>query len=875
MKKEELDIRLELLESIFNGGVIPSCNPTLGGRPRCALGQVITGHWKPKCVQIEGRSLDGLYSGHLYDNKENKYEIFIVTDAPGRNEDVAGIPVAGDALYLLKDICNRADLKLSDIFVTSIVRCRPPKNRQPSTKEIKSCLIHLYNDFEKYKPKIVILAGRTALSLFNIREGGITKVRGKLFEKSLPYWTDGPIFKVIPTFNPGALLRRDDNKLKARVVDDFKIAKSLLENKEPKVEVYRPIFKPCLTVSDVENCVNIILKNGSFGFDTESPDLRFRSSPMMITQLSCGKGQTWIIPFYRYDPNSIDEFKLKAQFNNEEREQIKILLKSIFENDGIIKYGHHQKYDANVLKRWLDINIKGDVHDTQVLHHLLDCYPPHDLKYLADIEFSTGNYGAPVEAVVGKGKDLNKTWDNVPDEILWPYSATDAEVTYRLGELYLNQVRAKPNLWKLYEEESYPASKCFEIAEWTGNKIDVNNLKDIEVYYKQKLSESLSSCVLLTGASDFNPYSPVKVKDALIKRGLAKEIEAPLTASKYSASKEILLKLDDELAELVLKCRKYGKRLSTYIDRIKADLQSDGRVRYGFNLSGTVSGRQSCRVYHQMPKLSDERDSDIALRSLICEEDNFDLVFSDFSQIELRIFAYLTGDQMLIKALENNDDIHSATAADAIGIPIQEVSDFNRSLGKMLNFGGIFGSKGSKIADGKFENPITNKIEVVGEDRAKKFIENFTAAHPKIKEFMQEVPEEALAMNCIVRSIFGRQRRLPDLTSRHLGIREAAEREAVNFKIQSTASSICTRTIIEVQKVLDHYKIGLDKIRFLITVHDSIIYGVRKDYRPWFIQVLKTIAERPIKEIKNKSFPINIGYGRTWADAEKNSKMSE
>lgn len=1245
MRKEELAIRLELFESIFNGGKIPDCNPALGGTPRCALGQVITGHWKPKCVQINGRSLEELESGtytsvYKINNSIPKYKIFIITDAPGRNEDATGLAIAGDSFQLLKEICKKAGLPFDQVFITNVTRCRPPKNRQPSAKEIKACLVHLYHDIDKHKPEIIILAGRTALSVFNIREGGINKVRGKLFEKPLPYWPDGPVFKIIPTLNPGAVLRRDDRKLQNRVTDDFRIAKALLDNKEPKIELYKPIYKPCLTVQDVKDAVETILNHGSFAFDTESPDLKIKSSPMMITQLSIGKDKTWIIPFYRHDPNSVDEFKLRSQFTNEEREEIKFQLKRIFENEGIIKFGHHIKYDNNVIKRWLDIHIKGDFHDTQVLHHLLDCYPPHDLKYLADMEFATGNYAAEVEAVVGKGKDLNKTWDNVPDEILWPYSATDAEVSYRLGELYLNQVRDKANLWKLYQEESFPAIKAFEDAEWEGVKVEVSNLNKLEVYYREQLEKSESAAVTLTGVPDFNPHSPEKVKNALIARGLAKEIEAPLTASKYSANKEVLLKLDDELAELVLKCRKYRKRLSTYVERVLTDIHNDGRVRYTFNLSGTVSGRQSCRVYHQMPKLSDEKGTEVYLRSIFCEDDEYDIVFSDFSQIELRIFAYLTGDEQLIKALENNEDIHAGTAGDAIGIPIQEVSDFNRSLGKCidpstivivnntpicirellskevgidtftdiinksvytyldrtaniksiynggvkptkiistnkgfikcsnehrfqlangnlvkaeelkigdylyedrpkidfqiekypelqyihrnekvpntfiktdnnlayicgliigdgsinyhnvtishgdinkkdaygfsykewqdclytslvqsgfspfkkseklylgsrqvvnyfeslgitkwkdknnackifeipnwiiksgregflhflgglidtdgyvnkngnidltsksavlmgqisalssiyrlnfttqrelnkqynkpyytilftkessvilkpyirnigkknrlsnpikkiktkpmkvlfiedsgldncidlsidsidhlywtnniithnsLNFGGLYGSKGSKIADCKFENPKTGKIEVVGEERAKRFIENFTLAHPKIKEFMQEVPDEALAMNCVVRSCFGRQRRIPDLTSRHLGIREAAEREAVNFKVQSPATSICTRTIVEVKKVLDYYNIGSDKVRFLITVHDSLLYGVRKDHTEWFKKVLKQIAERPIKEIKNKTFPINIGHGRTWADAELASKDS-
>ena len=861
-----------LLENL--GNCFISCDQSLGGFPRCKLG-MSNGYWTPKRIQIHGAPALQVSQGYREGAKEGiGYKIFVIGEAPGKSEDSIGLPFIGDDGKLLIELLEAAEVPLSDVYLTSATRCRPPKNRPPSGPEIKACLTHLYYEIKKHTPEIIVLAGRIPLSIFNIRKGGIASVRGEVLEKKLPYWEDGPTFKIVPTYHPRFLLRRQDKKLNSRVISDLKLVRNLYYGKEAKVELYQVKYKVCYTAKDVAEMVEKVKEKGSFAWDTESPNLKFHISPMMTLQISIGKDQNWIIPFYRYDPDAKDEFQLRKHFTNQD-ELIYVIdrLKIIFENVDIVKYGHNCKYDMNVIKRWLGLDTLGTVHDTALLHHLLDCYPPHGLKYLADIEFQIGNYASAIQPYIGSDEDNSESrWDRIPEDLLWPYGATDAEVTYKLGELYLYKVQANAKLWKLYCEESIPSIKSFQISEWHGTKVNKENIEYAKTYYIDRLQRAENECYNLTHPS-FNPNSNVQVKEELIKRGFINEITAPTKSSGFCTDKNTLLSIDDPLAKAILKVRKYRKRLSTYVDRILEDTDVDGRVRYSFNLTGTVGGRQSCRVYHQMPKLTDEKEAGTTLRAIFCEEDDFDIVAGDFSQIEMRIFAYLTGEQELIYMLENNQDIHLATAAAALEIDEKLVSKLNRdNVGKPLNFGIIYGSKGFKIAGVNFENPHTGKIEIVGVERAQIFLQKYKMRYKKIKEFLEFVPEESLANGCVVKSVFGRCRYLPDLTSNNQALREAAEREATNFKIQSTAASINTRTIILIQQVLDKYKIGPDKVRFLITVHDANIWGVQKKLVPWFKEVFRTVAQRPIPEIQGKSFPISIGVGPTWADAEINSK---
>lgn len=864
-----------LLEPAF-GEKHKNCDPRLG-TPLCGLG-LLQGDLRPKSIQIRGASAEEVRRGYRKeDGFDNQYGIFIVGEAPGRNEDHHGIPFVGESGQLLGEIIEKSGLPALDTFVTNVVRCRPPKNRTPGAGEIKACLTHLYFEIRRFKPKVLILAGRVPCKVFALdREGALTHVRGKVYERKLPLWPDGPTFQVIPTFHPAYILyKAHDEKLKSRVINDFELARDVFYGRQAAEPVYRAEFKVCLTVQDVSEMCREIRTAGRVALDTESPDLRWRTSPMMTAQFSTGKGKNWVVPRTRHAPDAHEyEFHLTSSFRPEEWSEICRHLSDTFADPKLEVYAHNAKYDMNVLERWCGVRIAGPVHDTACLHHLLNESPPHDLEYLADVEFAVGDYSAHVRAIVGKGKTLRKTYDNIPDDILWKYGATDAECCFRLGELYLGQVRKKAHLNALYEAETRPATPVFQEAEAAGVLISRGSLELLSTYYSREIERIEAECREIVGPT-FNPASSDQVRDFLLAQGFKHQIVTPGSTKGYSTAKDVLLKVDHPIAQLVLTYRNYLKMRSTYCDNLATDIQDDGRVRYGVRIHGTTSGRQACSILHQIPRTNEEKAAEVgaALRALFTEDDDFELVYGDFKQIEFVIMAYEANEEYFIRLLEAGADIHAITAASVLGIEVHEVDGENRSgVGKPVNFGTVYGSQGDQLAACTFRNPRTGQKELIGDKRAREFIRRFHQKHPRIGAFQQEVLDTALSNGCTVRSRFGRLRHLPDLNTSDKPRRGHAEREAVNFKIQSAAASITTRTMIEIRNVLRHYDVGQDQVRLLFPVHDSILYGVRRHLVDWFRDCFRAVAERPIPEYDNKSFRINIGTGRTWAEAERNSK---
>lgn len=850
-----------------------NCDPHLRGQPLCTLGQ-LQGVFAPRRIQIPGASAEEVVDGHRRSHGfENRYGIFILGEAPGRSEDHLGLPFVGDSGQLLKEILEDAGIPLLDTFITNTVRCRPPKNRDPGAHEIKACLTHLYFEFRKYQPKVVICTGRIALKVFGLK-AGVSHIRGKVFECKLPLWDDGPTFKVIPTFHPAYIMYRGgDPKLKALVTSDFILARQVYEGTATSEPIYQVEYKLCESVSDVEAAAAEILAARQVGVDTESPSVHFRTAPVITVQLSVGKGRNWVIPFHRHDPEVMGKWKLRPQWEPEDREKVWQILRSLFANSELTVFAHNAKYDANVLRAWGKVEIAGALHDTCCLHHVLCETPPHGLDYLGDIEFHYGDWEAHVRNVVGQGKK-RKSYDNIPDAILHPYGATDAEATLRLGQLYLPQVCGQPHLKHLYEEEIAPATSLFMESEWTGVRISTKSLSRLAEFYTAQLEKLRAECREIVGSADFNPGSHDQLAQYLISAGFAQQIAAPASTKGYSTAAEVIAKIAHPLCPLILRYRNYDKMRGTYVENIQNDLGTDQRVRYSMRIHGTVTGRQACQIYHQIPRTDEEDEQEVGtvLRELFTEDEGFQIVYGDFKQVEFFLLAYESQEPRLIEELESGLNMHRISAAAVLGIPVEACDDFNRSsVGKPFNFGVAYGSMGGQIASCKFRDPRTGQIELVGKERASQFVENFHRRYPRIRQFQGEVLDVALVNRCTVRSRFGRERHLPELTYSDMIKRSHAEREAINFKIQSAAASLTTRTMLEIQSVLKHYSVGQDSVRLLFPVHDAILYGVRDDLVEWFKECFRNVAQRTIPEY-GKGFRIDVGAGRTWAEAEKNSK---
>jgi DNA polymerase-1 len=560
------------------------------------------------------------------------------------------------------------------------------------------------------------------------------------------------------------------------------------------------------------------------------------------------------------------------------------LLKSLFENPTIGKAAHNIKYDINVIRYWLDIRVKGFFFDTMLMHHILDENPPHDLETLADIEFGTGDYSASKRSITGQGKNLLKTYDHVPDEILWPYAALDAECVYRLCEVYYARLQEKPHLWKLYCEETELAIRTLAKAEWHGSLISTEVVTNLKKEYEEKQESLLIEMRKIVPPKpecpdfEFNPMSTQQVRDAFISLGFLTEIEDKHSPNGYNTSKEVLAKLKEQgvdLADYILQYRTNRKILSTYLETALNDLDDDGRSRYSWMLHGTTSGRLSCRFLHQIPRANDQRREagQLNLRDMFIVPKGYKYVYFDYSQIELRVLALLANDENMLSMFANDEDIHAATAACILSCNPSEVSKFNRQLGKMFNFGLAYGSEGHQLVKaGEWEDdegtryPVTWDMVKLGKARFKQLF-------PALVDYLETTPDLARMNAGVLITPLGRERRLGSkLNDRQEGIRKQAEREAVNFVIQSTAGAITIRTLNAVHQIIEDFierkLLAEEDIVLINTVHDSGAWEVREDLVEWFNGVLKETAEKEVAQLQNYSFPCDMGVGDNWTEAE-------
>lgn len=856
------------------------CDGTVGGKPLCKLATVSSKHGFKFCKTVH---LKGATGREVVDKKrsqrqlwDGEFDVFFVGEASGGQEDDLGIPFVGRAGDILSEFITTAGFNLDRTYVTNLVKCRPPMNRKPAAPEVKACRTHIEYEMRKYKPKVVVLLGNSTLKLFNLDKlGGIGRIHGGLYERTLPGWEDGPTFRVIPTYHPASFLHKDSPKLRKRVLDDYVYAKMCVEAQgdAPIKPYYQCKYKVADTVYQVRQMAKEIKEHGVFSFDTEAPNLKFMTSPMIMCQFSIGTGKTWVVPIYKHDPEGKD-WKLKTFYTPNDRDLVENILRELFLDQWLAKIAHNMKHDYKVVWKWLGVQPKGRLWCTQIMKHLINEHPPSALAYLADVEFGTGDWEVEVKKIVGQGQNLIKSYDNIPDEIFWPYAANDAELTYRLWEIYMAEMNTKPHLLKLYYEESEPAIRALARGETAGNYIKMDKLSALDKELDDELEILTAEC-RKEYKEDFNPASPKQVAELLTSLGLRQEIYLPESASGFSTGKDILLPLADKhpVVGHVLRYRNVRKLKSTYTERILQDLDPDGRLRYSFMIPGTTSGRLSARLLHQIHNIDEERvqKGQIVLRDLFGEEGNRLYFYGDYSQIELRIFAIVAEELGMIKLFEEGKDAHSITAGAALGIPVDRVSKYNRThLGKRLNFAILYGSGGGDIAGGSYEHP--DKLGTflpLKHGNIEEFICKYKRTYPKIDEYLKLIPDIARSQGCMIQSLFGRERHVPELNGPDSPKRAHAEREIVNFTIQSPAAAITLRTIGLIDMVLEEHEVPYRMLRFANTVHDSFAYGVHPGLLDWFNEVCHTIAERPIPELDNAKFKIEVGWGSSWTEAEQ------
>jgi DNA polymerase-1 len=574
-------------------------------------------------------------------------------------------------------------------------------------------------------------------------------------------------------------------------------------------------------------------------FDTETTSIEYMKAEIVGVSFAVKAGEAAYVPLaHRYAdaPQQLD------------RDAVLARLKPILEDPKKQKLGHHIKYDAHVLSNH-GIALAGMRYDSMLESYVLDSVASrHDMDSLAEkyLDYKTIHY----EDVAGKGaKQIG--FDQVRIEDAARYAAEDADVTLRLHQAIWPRLRAVPALKKVFDEIEMPLVPVLLEMEHTGVLIDTDMLKVQGDEITKKLATLQEKAQALAGGP-FNLDSPKQLQAILFEK-----MEIPVvrkTASgQPSTAEDVLEELADEheLPRVILEYRSLNKLKSTYIDRLPEQVDArTGRVHTSYHQAVAATGRLSSTDpnLQNIPVRTEEgrriRQAFIAPKGQV-------LLAADYSQIELRIMAHLSGDAGLLKAFAEGMDIHRATAAEVFDLKPDAVSDERRRAAKAINFGLIYGMSAFGLA----------KQLGIGRGEAQDYVDLYFKRYPGVKQFMDQTRLQAREQG-YVETVFGRRLYLPDIKSKNQQVRQYAERAAVNAPMQGTAADIIKRAMIAVQAWL---KESGAPARMVMQVHDELVFEVDKEA----VALIEKEVPRLMEAAAKLKVPlvVDVGTGSNWQEA--------
>jgi len=512
--------------------------------------------------------------------------------------------------------------------------------------------------------------------------------------------------------------------------------------------------------------------------------------------------------------------------------------------------GHNIKYDMLVMDKY-GWNFDNQLFDTMIASYLLD---PASMRHSLDkcAEEYLGHKMIPIEDVIGKGKS-EITFDLADQRKACDYSSEDAYITFRLYTLFLEKLKSA-KLYKLFEDMEMPLMRVLADIEKNGVYISEKSLRETSKIINKKISELTRQIYQLTGKT-FNLNSTQQLAQILFEEMGIPSVKKTKTG--YSTDNLVLESLADdyEIARLLIEYRQASKLESTYTSSLpKLINNTTGRIHSSFNQTVASTGRlSSSNPNLQNIPVRSELGREIRKAFTVPSED-FLLVSADYSQIELRLLAIMSGDPNLIAAFRNNKDIHRETAAIIFNIPEEKITSDERRKAKVINFGIIYGMGSVKLS----------KELTISRNDAKEFIDNYFEKFPTVRNYMNKQVLFAREHG-YVSTLYGRKLLLPLINSSNKGLSSAAERVAVNMPIQGSAADIIKIAMIRINNVIK----GDENIRMLIQVHDELVFEVRKDYLPEAENLIKIEMEKALDEQYSKmvAMKVDIGHGKNWYEA--------
>ena len=576
-----------------------------------------------------------------------------------------------------------------------------------------------------------------------------------------------------------------------------------------------------------------------FAIDTETTSVNYMDAELVGFSFAVSPGRAAYLPVAHDYPGAPDQISLETAIT---------ALRPVLENSEIAKVGKNLKYDMSVLARY-GVAIEGPIHDTMLQSYVLNSVATrHNMDALAGyyLDRKTIHF----EDVAGKGaKQL--TFNQVPLETAGDYAAEDADVTLQLHHCLYPQLQAEPSLSRVYSDIDMPLVRILSEVERRGTLVDGRMLKQHGAELADRLNELTQEVWALAG-ENFNLDSPKQLQVILYdKMGLPVLKKTP--GGQPSTAEPVLVDLaqDYELPEKILAYRSLAKLKSTYADKLPLDINREtGRIHTSYHQAVTATGRLSS---------SDPNLQNIPIRNaegrrirqaFVAPPGNLVLA-ADYSQIELRIMAHLSGDAGLTQAFAENQDIHRATAAEVFGLAPDEVADEQRRSAKAINFGLIYGMSAFGLA----------KQLNISRGLAADYIDRYFDRYPGVLRYMEETKAVA-AEQGFVETVFGRRLYLPEINAKAVPRRQAAERTAINAPMQGTAADIIKLAMMAVQQWLPSS--GLDA-RMIMQVHDELVFEVAEaDVADLDRGVIQRMSEAASL---NVPLVVDTGVGENWDQA--------
>lgn len=570
-----------------------------------------------------------------------------------------------------------------------------------------------------------------------------------------------------------------------------------------------------------------------FALDTETTGFDCFSDRIVGLSLCRTKGKAYYVPFSEAD-----------------RAQKLAALKPLLEDSATEKIGQNIKFDLLML-RGAGIELGGKLHDTMIMHYLVDPEARHNMDYLA--QTLLGYSPVPIESLIGRGSG-QITMDRVPVAQVAPYCCEDSDVALQLFDALLPKV-AEVGETQLYDRIEEPLIRTLADMEWTGVKIDSARLAD----YGRQLSADMASLEerirSLTGIADLNINSARQLGVALFEVLKIDSKPKRTKTKQYSTDEEYLQFLADRhpAVPLILEYRGIKKLLSTYVEALPQLVNPrTERIHTSFNQAVTATGRLSS-TNPNLQNIPVREELGRQIRTAFVPSDSDHVILSaDYSQVELRLMAHVSGDRNMIEAFLHGEDIHRDTASRLFHVPLDEVTPEQRRRAKTANFGIIYGISAFGLRQ---------RMGGISMSEAKEIIDNYFASYPQIKTYIDNVIAKARETG-YVETIFGRRRYLPDIRSANANVRSIAERNAINAPLQGSAADIIKIAMNTVRRRFAEEGIVS---KMILQVHDELIVDTLRSE----VERVSAIVRESMEGAARLSVPltVDVGVGENWLEA--------